>query len=335
MSEKKRLLIGSNVYGRSNGVYRSVTATVEVLRLRGWEVMIIHPKGMYEAEWSHALDLGQFEPGRIRDIYDEFRPTHLHLANEGHIPMWIRDMAISRRVPFSTSFTTLYDVSLSGKVSARNVWEYLHSFHSVAARTFVPANWLRRILRSKGFPNLHLWPRGVDSTHYSPRERREPLKPPVLLTVGRVVKEKNLDLLLDPGLSGTKVIIGDGPHLEVLKSLAAGRQDVKFLGNMEPQDLPYWYSQADAFYFGNAFDTFGNVLLESLACGTPIFGPPSKAGLNLLKDRPQLGILERDVKKSLSLTLERASRNACREFALGMSWERATDQFESGLVRIR
>lgn len=331
----KRLLIGSGVYGKSNGVFRSVMETVEILKSRGWIVKIIHPKGLYEAESADPIDLGIFEPGRIRDIFDQFQPTHLHLANEGYIPLWIREMALSRGIPFTSSFTTQYHVGLRGRVSEPNVWEFIRGFHRLAARTFVPAKWLRRLLNQRGFKNLHLWPRGVNSAVFAPQERMQLLLAPVLMSVGRVVREKNLELMLDRRLPGTKVVVGGGPYLDTLKALATGRDDVVFLGDKGVDELSHWYSQADAFFFGNPNETFGNVLLEALACGTPLFGPPTPTVKQLLKSAEGcVGSVDPDILKSLEMTLAHGDRQACRAFALSMTWERATDRFEKGLVRI-
>ena len=127
---------------------------------------------------------------------------------------------------------------------------------------------LQQELDGRGFHNVRAWTRGVDLQHFQPDPgNASAYARPVFLSVGRVAVEKNLPAFLSLDLPGTKVVVGDGPQLGALTQAYPG---VVFLGTQEGAALAQAYAAADVFVFPSLTDTFGLVLLESLACGTPV-----------------------------------------------------------------
>ena len=136
-----------------------------------------------------------------------------------------------------------------------------------------------------------LWPRGVDTTLFHPREADLGLPRPVFLCVGRVAVEKNLEAFLDLDLPGTKVIVGDGP---ARASLMRNYPQAVFLGAQQGEELAKSYAAADVFVFPSKTDTFGLVLLEALASGTPVAAFPVAGPRDVIGTAP-VGVLNEDL----------------------------------------
>ena len=184
-------------------------------------------------------------------------------------------------------------------------------------------------LRARGFRNVVLWPRGVDIRQFHPREADLGLTRPVFLCVGRVAVEKNLDAFLSLKLPGSKVIIGEGPQEAELRRRYP---DVRFLGSLHGKTLAAHIAAADVFVFPSLTDTFGVVQLEALACGVPVAAFPVTGPRDVIGNNP-VGMLSDDLREACMGAL-RMSREACRSFALGHSWERSAQQFVGNLSNL-
>jgi glycosyltransferase involved in cell wall biosynthesis len=148
--------------------------------------------------------------------------------------------------------------------------------------------------------------------------------------VGRVATEKNIKAFLDLNVPGTKYVVGDGPQLA---ELTRAYPQVRFTGNKHGEELARYYAAADVFVFPSRTDTFGLVLLESLACGVPVAAYPVPGPLDVL-GLADVGVLHEDlgqaVRQAIGISGER-----CRAFAEQFDWERVTLQFQDNLVPIR
>ena len=149
---------------------------------------------------------------------------------------------------------------------------------------------------------------------------------PVFLCVGRVAVEKNLPAFLDLDLPGSKVVVGDGPLLPELRRRYPG---VLFTGARHGPDLARSYAGADVFVFPSRTDTFGLVLLESLACGTPVAAYPVPGPLDVVA--PDVGVLHADLGVAAVQAL-RLDRAACRAHAERLSWRSCTELYLRHLV---
>jgi glycosyltransferase involved in cell wall biosynthesis len=97
-----------------------------------------------------------------------------------------------------------------------------------------------------------------------------------LLYVGRISKDKNLDLICEAYLSLSKerpdinlLIVGEGPYLDEMKHAMSGEARIRFTGRLPREELPPIYSNSHIFVFPSTTDTFGMVVLEAQACGLP------------------------------------------------------------------
>ena len=152
---------------------------------------------------------------------------------------------------------------------------------------------------------------------------------PVFLYIGRVAVEKNIGAFLGLDLPGSKVVVGDGP---ILSRLQREHPDVRFTGARHGEALARAYAGADVFVFPSLTDTFGLVLLESLACGTPIAAYPVTGPIDVLADaHDKVGAVDYDL-RTAALKALTADRAACRAHAERYSWHACAELFLSHLV---
>ncbi|PJA14877.1 MAG: alpha-mannosyltransferase [Elusimicrobia bacterium CG_4_10_14_0_2_um_filter_63_34] len=261
---------------------------------------------------------------RLERILDAASPDAVHLATEGPLGLAARRICLDRGVAFTTAFHTRFPdyVKRRTGLPVEVGFRFMRWFHRPASRVLAATPSLIAELEGRGFENLKLWSRGVDAVLFRPRPKGYlDLPHPILLNVGRVAVEKNLEAFLGLEFSGTKVVVGDGPSLPGLKRRYPG---VRFLGAKRGEELARCYADADAFVFPSRTD-FGLVLLEALASGVPVAAFPVAGPRDAVTD-PAVGCLDEDlgraVRTALSLDPER-----CREYALSYSWASVAERF--------
>ena len=185
-------------------------------------------------------------------------------------------------------------------------------------------------LRERGFSRVVLWPRGVDTELFCPRQFDLGLPRPIFLSVGRVAVEKNLEAFLDLDLPGTRIIVGDGPARH---ELARKYPDAIFLGALQGEQLAQIYATADVFVFPSRTDTFGLVLLEALASGVPVAAFPVSGPKDVIGDAP-VGVLSEDLGAACRAALA-ISPERCRAFALNHTWDNCARAFIDNIVHPR
>ena len=327
-----------------NGVVRSLVTTVERLRRRGHEAMVIEPHRFRTIACPTypeiRLALG-CSPG-VRRMLTEFAPEAIHIATEGPIGWAARAWCRKNERPFTTSFHTRFPdyVSVRSGIPADFVWAVMRRFHGHAKRTFAVTGTLAAELEARGIGSVHRWPLGVDLDQFNPRVKPHPvlaaLPRPVLLNVGRVAPEKNLEAFLGLDVAGSKVVVGGGPALEKLRSRYPS---VLFLGPRHGAELASTYAAADVFVFPSRTDTFGLVNIEALACGLPVaaFRVPGPVdilgseGRGIHGGQRRIGAVDDDLAAAIRRALT-ADRVAAAAEARNYSWERCTDRFLEGLA---
>jgi len=164
-------------------------------------------------------------------------------------------------------------------------WRYIRWYYEQMDIVFVPSKATMNQLVQNGFTpdKIKVFPRGIDIQRFHPRFRNQDIWKNFsnnggtkLLYVGRVSKEKGLDLLIDAYLfvkerhKNTRlIVVGDGPYLGALKAKCEG-SGITFTGPLEGEELSSVYASADIFVFPSSTDTFGNVVLEAQASGIPV-----------------------------------------------------------------
>jgi glycosyltransferase involved in cell wall biosynthesis len=209
-------------------------------------------------------------------------------------------------------------------------YSFLRWFHGSAAHTLVATPSLQNALAERGFRNLVLWSRGVDTELFRPRDESFlELPRPIWLYFGRVSVEKGIEEFLALDLPGTKLVVGDGPATESLRRKYAG---VVFTGYRFGDELARHVAAADVFVFPSRTDTFGLVLLEAMACGIPVAAFPVTGPIDVVVNGVT-GVLSEDL-RAAALSALHLDRRACREHALRYTWEAATHQFIASLAPV-
>lgn len=330
-----RLLIVSDAWTpQINGVVRTLSRTAEELRRVGVEVDVVGPDRFRTIPCPTYPEIPlAINPGReLARLVDAWGPTSIHIATEGPLGIAARRFCLKRGYAFTTSFHTRFPEYIHARIRLPVAWTYawLRRFHAKASRTMVTTETMRRRLADRGFGNLLVWSRGVDTAQFRPCDTRcLDLPRPVFLHVGRVAVEKNVEAFLKLDLPGSKLVVGDGPLLETLK---ARYPDTVFVGAKRGEELAAHYALGDVFVFPSRTDTFGLVLLEALASGVPVAAYPVEGPVDVIGDTP-VGVLSEDLRDA-AMRAQRLDRAACRAHALTFSWEACARTFRDNLVDI-
>ncbi|MXP61923.1 glycosyltransferase family 1 protein [Roseomonas sp. M0104] len=334
-----RLLLATDAWApQVNGVVRTLTMTTQALRQAGDEVLVLGPDrfpGM-PAPGEPALRLAFCPPRRLSAMVAEFAPEAVHIATEGPLGWAMRGLCRRRGWRFTTAFHTRFPeyLRLRFGVPVALSWRALRRFHAPAAGTFVATDALRQELAAQGFGRLRRWSRGVDTALFRPGlpDALPGLPRPIFLQAGRLAAEKGVERFLALDLPGSKVVVGDGPARAALQRRFP---QAHFTGFLRGEALAAAYASADVFVFPSRTDTFGLVLLEALACGTPLAAHPQPGPLAVTADAAEpVGALDEDLRAACLRALE-ISRSACRAQAERFSWATCAAQFRSQLVPLR
>jgi glycosyltransferase involved in cell wall biosynthesis len=328
-----------------NGVVRSLVSTVEALRRRGHEVIVIEPSRFLTVPCPTypEIRLAVACQRSVRKIFDEAQADNVHISTEGPIGWAARNWCVKRGRPYTTAFHTRFPdyVSVRTGIPADWIWKVMRLFHGKAHRTFAATQTLADELQARGITRTHIWPRGVDLDQFSPsappHEAMIDLPRPILLNVGRVAVEKNIEAFLDLDVPGSKVVVGGGPAFDKLKAQYPG---ALFLGPKHGAELASTYASADVFVFPSRTDTFGLVNIEALACGLPIAAYPVPGPLDIVGEngrgtnggKRRIGALDEDLGRAIGRALK-ADRGAAIAEAERYGWDRCTDRFLDGLFK--
>lgn len=331
-----------------NGVVRTLEMTVKLLRERGHEVCVISPDqfrtlpcpGYGEIRLAVAPRFG------LRKTLAEFVPDIVHISTEGPIGWSTRRWCMVNAIPFTTAFHTRFPdyASVRTGLSADYFWPIMRIFHKSSRAVLSATPRLSEELASRGISHTRPWTRGIDTGIFKPGLTPHPalanLPRPILLSVGRVAVEKNLESFLGAAVAGTKVVVGDGPALAELK---ARYPDAIFTGSLGGAELAQAYCAADVFIFPSKTDTFGLVMIEALACGVPVAGYPVPGpldiiGANGLGAYDELSNPVGAVSESLSAAITKAlrcNRQDAADYGAIYTWDNAVDQFLAALHSAR
>jgi glycosyltransferase involved in cell wall biosynthesis len=332
--QSMRVLIATDAWApQVNGVVRTLeTLGKELVRL-GHDVRFVTPEGFRSVPMPTypEIKLALFARRAVGRVIDEFKPDAIHIATEGPVGLATRRNCMRRGLSFTTSFHTRFPEYIHARFGVPTALSYagLRWFHQPATAVMVATRTLERDLTARGFKNLRMWSRGVDTDLFKPGPKDWlDLPRPVFLYVGRVAIEKSVEEFLKLDLPGSKLIVGDGPQLAELR---ARYPQAHFAGPKSGQDLARAYGASDVFVFPSRTDTFGLVVLEALASGLPVAAHPVQGPIDIIGGNAAVGALSEDLQEA-ALRALRLSPQACRLFAMNFSWEACTRQFLMNLA---
>ena len=300
----------------------------------GHEVDVIGPGGFktLPCPTYPEIRLALTSAGALGRRIAAFGPDAVHIATEGPLGWRARRWLRRRGLPFTTSFHTMFPTYLKLRCGLPESWSFalLRTFHKAAACTMYSTESLRALLASQGFRSLGRWMRGVDAGLFRPIPPAPLNLPrPVLMYVGRLAVEKNIEAFLSLNAPGTKVLVGDGPQRLALQ---AQFPEAVFLGTRYGEQLVACYCAADLMVFPSKTDTLGLVMLEAAACGVPVAAFPVQGPKDVIGDSGA-GVLDEDLGAAIEAALG-IDPALCRAHALRHGWESSAKQFLGNLAPI-
>jgi glycosyltransferase involved in cell wall biosynthesis len=330
-----------------NGVVTTLVELVRELRAAGHQVQVIEP-GQFRTRpcpGYAGIDLAIAPARQVQEKLDAFMPDAIHLATEGPLGWAARRHCLRRKLAFTTAFHTKFPEIVNAAIRIPVSWGYavMRRFHAPSSGVMVPTRSVLDMLQQRGFRNLRAWTHGVDTELFAFRPvpgsfpGLEDLPRPVALFVGRVSYEKNIAAFLRMPFPGSKVVCGVGP---VEAQLKQRHPEVRWVGLLPREELATLYGAADLFVFPSRADTFGLVMAEAMACGTPVAAYPVDGPLTVLS-RPGPfgtgslgGAMHEELQKACFAALAIARHDA-RQRALDFSWVQAAAMFADYLVPAR
>lgn len=332
-----------------NGVTRTVTAFLEHLQRRGHEALVYAPgHGPYEHA-GHSivrvmgvsgllypgLTVAPVAPGMKRTLH-RFSPDIVHLASPAALGVYGRYVSRHAGVPVVAHYQTdllAYAQDYGGSVLAKAVRRIERDFHNRCVATYAPTEVMAAELRRRGFENVSVSGRGVDTVRFRPgrpgaeaaRSRWPQGDGPRILCVARLAREKRLDRLVDLAMREPEMrvlLVGDGPCRELLA--AAAPPNLALAGALEGDELADVYSAADVFAFPSTTETFGQVVQEAMASGLPVVGVRA-GGVAELIDDGRTGVLVEPPGLALPPVAADLARDPQRCHELGAAARRAVE----------
>lgn len=323
-----------------NGVVRTLATIAGELADMGHTVEVIGPDRFRTLPLPSYPDIrvAVLPRRRLDRMIEAFAPDALHIATEGPLGMSARAWARKRGCAFTTAFHTKFPEYVHARLGVPTRWTYawMRQFHAAGQGMMVATASLREELAARGFTRLRPWSRGVDLGLFEPTLRDTMPDPlagllrPVFLYVGRVSVEKNIEAMLSLDLPGSKVVVGDGPRLAALRREFP---QAHYFGALHGTKLARVYAGADVFVFPSRSDTFGLVLLEALACGTPVAAFPVTGPRDVLDGADaRVGVMSEDLHAAALGALAHGERGPCRTHAERFGWRACAETFLSHLV---
>ena len=363
-----------------NGVAMTLAKLVQGLSHRNHDVQLIRPRQtktdspMSDASLEEVLmrgmpiprypelKLGLPSKKTLVKTWTLRRPDVVHIATEGPLGWSALQAAKVLKLPVTSDFRTNFQ-SYSKHYGVgwlrKPIVAYLRKFHNATACTMVPTRELMRTLSQNGFANLKVVSRGVDTKLFNIAKRDTSLRSSwgatddtkVLISVGRMAPEKNLDQVLktydalkSTGQAFKLVMVGDGP----LKDQFQKRYpEIIFPGMLSQTNLATYYASSDLFIFPSQTETFGNVTLEALASGIPVLAFDCAAardwvqtGVNgwLVAENNPEGFASQAVTVFKSKDLLDQITQSTRQQVVQLDWDQIAEQVESvfwDAIRIR
>lgn len=334
----KILLVTDAWEPQVNGVVRTLSNTMRELADMGCEIEVVSP-----ADYKRTVPLITYSEIRlalgaredVEDRFLSFAPDAVHIATEGTLGWDARAVCLKHKFPFTTSYHTQFPEYVTARFPWIPLWagyRYMHAFHDKSGRMMVATPTMIDALRLQGFRNVALWSRGVDVELFHPSKRGvdgglyQDLPKPIFVYVGRVSVEKNIEAFLKLDLPGAKVVVGSGPALEELREKYP---KAVFTGPKFGEELARHYADADVFVFPSFTDTFGLVILEAAATGTPVAAYVAPGPKDILPNTGA-GVVDMDLRKACLEALK-LKREDARALAEKYSWRACAEEFRRNL----
>jgi glycosyltransferase involved in cell wall biosynthesis len=328
---KTILIITDNVPDQINGVVTTFTNLEDHARRAGYSVVYCDPGQFPNIACPGYPEVRLCWPHGISKKIKAIRPDFVHIATEGPVGFFARWWCERNRIPYNTSYHTDFAKFLKTMyhVPESVTYWYLRWFHKNSHRVLVTTKTIHDELSGRGFSNLVVWTRGVRRDIKPTVEWCDNRSKPMVLNVGRVSAEKGLADLVPLQDQYTLVIVGDGPFMPEAKRLLPA---AKFVGYKQGQELVDYYNQADVFVFPSRADTFGLVIIEAMAQGTPVAAYPVQGPIDIIENGVN-GYMDENLTVAVEKCLMLNSR-AVKQSSQRWTWEKCWRIFKDNLAPI-
>ena len=323
---KRIVLVTDTCRPDVNGVATTIANYAREIPSLGYELTVVGPEGLPSLSCPMSRDVRlaydlQFE----RSMFDGL--VAVHIATEGTLGVMARSFCLRNGIKFTTSYLTMFPEYLKAHLGVPLFLTkaYLSWFHGRSSAVMCCTRHLAESLSWIKAPKK-ICPKAVDAASFR-YEGSGRSGDKVALYVGRVSREKNLEAFCRLLMPARKVVVGDGPQLEEYRR---SFPDVQFVGAVDHGSLPEYYGRADVFVFPSKTDTYGLVMLEALACGTPVAAYPVNGAMDLADNHTVF--VDEDLDVAVTSALHHADYSRCRSRAVGRTWEESATRLCSNLV---
>ena len=359
-----------------NGVAMTLGKIVDNLIKQCHQVQVIRPKqssldlpanapyleehlvGGISIPFYRQLKLGLPAKNKLIKLWRKNKPDIVHIATEGPLGWSALQAAKQLKIPTISSFHTnfhQYSQHYGLGLLTQPIQAYLKHFHNETLATLAPTQKLANELSTHGYRNVSVMARGVDTRQFNPAKRCAKLRQNwgikkqdvVVLYVGRLAKEKNIDLVIRAfaKIQASKptaklVFVGEGPLQEQLSKQCP---QAIFAGSQRGESLATHYASGDIFLFPSLTETFGNVVPEALASGLALVAYDYAAAAQLIR-HTQNGMLATfaDETSFVKLAEQVASdanllnlcRTQARKSVQHLDWQSVSHSLEQHLYRL-
>ena len=331
---KTILIITDNLPDQINGVVTTYK-NIEVHAIRdGYNVVVLHPGWFSYIDCPGNNEVKITYPRALGQKIEEIGPDHIHIATEGPLGLRARKYLSLHSYRYNTAYHTKFPEGLKKLfgIPEAITWPLVRWFHKHSGKVLTTTDSMVQELQAHGFTGeIISWTRGVDREIFHPNYRNREDDRKVLVCVSRVSKEKNLEEFFQLDYpKGRKIMVGDGPMRETYEKQYP---DVEFVGFKTGPELAEYYANADVFVFPSRWETFGIVMIEAMACGTPVAAYPVQGPKDVV-DPGVTGYLDEDLATAVHrcLGLNRAQVLAGSQ---RWSWQKAWEIFRDNLVDAR
>jgi len=326
---KTILIVTDNLPEQINGV-ATTYKNIETCAIRdNYRVVYLDPGRFRYVDCPGYNEVKIAFPWKMGQILEEINPDHIHIATEGPVGLCARQYLDKHGYCYNTAYHTKFPEGIKKLFGIPEVltWPLVRWFHKHSGKVLTTTDSMVKELRDHGFDgDIISWTRGVDRDIFYPSNSYT--NTGTLLCVSRVSKEKNLEDFFKLDYPGyCKVMVGDGPMLETYRHQYP---DVEFVGYKTGKELADYYRQADVFVFPSQWETFGIVMIEAMACGTPVAAYPVQGPEDVV-EQGVTGYLEEDLATAVHRCIV-LNRERVLEGSQKWSWQRAWEIFRDNLV---
>ena len=329
---KKILIITDNLPDQINGVVTTYKNIESMALLDGYTVDYIDPSRFRYIDCPGYNEVKLTFPWRMGEEIKKIDPNYIHIATEGPLGLWARAYLAKHNIRHNTAYHTKFPEGLAKLfgIPESLTWRYVRWFHKHSGKVLTTTETMKRDLLAHKFDdNIVSWTRGVDREIFNPSHRHDNINGKYLLCVSRVSKEKNLEEFFKLNYHGYhKVMVGDGPMLETYKKQYP---DVIFTGFKTGKPLAQYYANAEVFVFPSKWETFGIVMIESMACGTPVAAFPCDGPKDVI-EQGVTGFMNESLSDAIDSCLQ-LNRKSIHRGSTKWSWDNAWQTFKDNLIK--